>query len=232
MPDKWGPTLQPGTRQENSPPVNTVLKPCYGLPPPPNPSSALRESAMTCLTKDAAYISAFNLAMQKLTSSPHNSDTIDAPPSSSSSKQPNAPTQISTSIKDRPSVNHPPPPPSNQAPRFLLVQRDQIGPTPPTSNPTPPTSNPTPPTSNSPPPPAAQGNSKAPAPQPATRQQDMVKPKVIESPPTQTPDLSPEDLQRDFKRGFLFRGKLRINASETSEAYVTIEGLNVDVFIR
>ena len=41
-----------------------------------------------------------------------------------------------------------------------------------------------------------------------------------------------EDLQKGFKTMQLFRGVLRVNASDRTQAYVTLKGLSADVFVR
>lgn len=41
-----------------------------------------------------------------------------------------------------------------------------------------------------------------------------------------------EDLQKGFKTMQLFRGVMRVNASDKSQAYVTLKGLTADIFVK
>ena len=41
-----------------------------------------------------------------------------------------------------------------------------------------------------------------------------------------------EDLQKGFKTMQLFRGMMRVNASDKTQAYVTLKGLTADIFVK
>ena len=41
-----------------------------------------------------------------------------------------------------------------------------------------------------------------------------------------------EELQKGFKTMQLFRGVLRVNASDKTQAYATLKGLSADIFIK
>ena len=41
-----------------------------------------------------------------------------------------------------------------------------------------------------------------------------------------------ESLQKGFKSMQLFRGVMRVNASDKSQAYVTLKGLTADIFVK
>ena len=41
-----------------------------------------------------------------------------------------------------------------------------------------------------------------------------------------------EELQKGFKTLQLFRGVMRVNASDKSQAYVTLKGLTADIFVK